>query len=178
MVKSNSNGKNKDILATIGRVLFVYIPFVVILLFIISWIIGIGFSLIILVDLVNNLCAAQDKFMFIAALASIIEFGLFITMTYIITLGLYTSILNPIIAGRDIQLSQIRTDFIEKVSRPFLITVVSILTIYILEIATEITGLLQGANLLNYDEIYCMVISMVLFAIVAVIIAIIVRLEK
>lgn len=165
------------IIKAIGEFLFRHIPVVVLLLIIISWIFGIGFSVKILVDLVKNLWIAQDKFMFIAALASIIEFGLFIAMAYIITLGLYTSILNPIIAGIDIQLSQIRADFIEKVNRPFLSTVVSILTIYILEIATEIISSLNVVNL-NYDEIYWKIMTMILFAIVAVIIAIIIRLEK
>lgn len=180
MVKTNSNGKDEDrsIPETLGRVLFLYIPVFVILLIVISWIFGIIFSVNILVDLVKALYIAQGKFKFIIALASIIEFGLFISLTFIITLGLYTTILKPFLTEKHIQLSQTLVDFTEKVCRPFLTLVISILAIYILEIATGIIDSLKGANLLNYDEMYCKIIAMVLFAVVAVIIAIIIHLEK
>ena len=171
MVKTNSNGENKDgkINEYLGRLLFRYIPFFVILLIIISLFFGIGYSLIFLVDLVKKLCIAQNKFDFIVALASIIEFGLFVLMTYLITLGM-SSMLKPLITEKHIPLTQILVDFGERVSRPFLSLLISILAIHILEIATKIIQ--------SFEDLYYNITAMLSFAIVAVIISIIMRLEK
>ncbi|MCK4733790.1 MAG: hypothetical protein KAT65_15150 [Methanophagales archaeon] len=183
MVKTNSNEEDKDrgIFGTLVQALFMYIPAAVILVIALFLIFGIIFSVrILLTLLVNTLYIAvyaPDRCAFIVALASVIEFGLFVAMTYIITLGLYSSIIKPFITEKHIELNSILTAFAEKVGRPFLTIVVSILAIYILEIATGIISSMEGPPL-NYDDLYCKMVALVLFAIVAVIISIIIRLEK
>jgi uncharacterized membrane protein YqhA len=178
MVKSNSF---RDILGTLGQGLFIWIPLFVILIILISWIFGIIYSVRILFDLVIGLSTAQDKFTFIVALASIIEFGLFVAMAYIITLGLYSSILRPFTTKKTeepLQLGHIHSDFSKKVSTPFLSIVISILVIYILEIATGILVLVAETHIQNCNDIYCKIGAIISLAIVAVIISIIMRLEK
>lgn len=174
MTKTNSSAKTEkgDKIGKIGRILFIIFPVFLIFLIELAWIISLIFSIPILVKLVVEIYSAQDHFSFIVALASLIEFGLFISLAYIVSLGLYRSILKPFITEKDIQLDQIRREFTEQVSRPFLSIVISIFAIYMLMIATEIVKLFLTSN-----DVDCGVISLLSIAIVAVIIVIIIRVE-
>lgn len=172
MAKNNSNGESRgsSISNCFGVILF-FLPLVVVFTIVILWIVAIIFSIrILILDLAIKVINAPDKYEFIKALASMIEFGLFIAMTYVITLGLYTSLIKPLIIEKHIDLGQVGKDLTEKVNWPFLGMIISILAIYVLEIATKI---IQSSDDLHYN-----IMTMISFAIVAVIISIIMRLEK
>ena len=183
MTKSNSSAKKENgdkigKIGKIGRILFIDLPIFVIFVIQLAWFTSFIFSIPILIKLFANIVSAQDHFSFIVALASLIEFGLFMSLLFIVSLGLYKSILKPFLTkntGKDIKLEQIQADLTEQVSRPFFSIIISIFAIYMLMIATEIVKrFLTSAD----ADVHYGVISLLSIAIVAVIISIIMRIEK
>ena len=160
-----------------GIACFVIIPLFVLLIIIISLIISMVFSIYYVQELVfvELLDFSANKFKYIVDLASLLEFGLFISLIFIITRGLFEVIFAPFLEKGEVDLISIRDDFNEKVKKPFLSIIISIIALYILETATKIVQIYSENAPFSGETMVIRITSLVAFAVVALIISIIIR---
>lgn len=151
----------------IGRIAFVHLPVVVIFSVILTLLVSIAFSLYILFLIVSEVFEAADKFAFVTAVASLLEFAFVISMTYLISLKLFLSLIKPRIQQESIILDHVYGD-LEELKPIFLSIIVSIISLYILEVATIIIKNVEAESL---DKLVILIAVMLSLAIVAAIIS-------
>lgn len=127
-----------------GESFFVALPMFALLVIIISLFVGIilaiAFPFILFFELFFDLSTMPfDKYSYIQTITGIIELGLFISLTYIIALGLFDYVVDPIINKRQKLDFDSLGDKINNNLKPlFLSLVITLIVLYIFDTSTNL----------------------------------------
>lgn len=118
---------------------------------------------------------------YVSSMAIIVEFILFEIVLFILANGIYVCIIQPIFdsAKYDFSLKEMFKDFIEYLSRPFLMVVASILIVSVFHIIIELYATTLSIKDSDLDKYFYFSLLLIFFIFIAVItISLLMKIEK